>query len=248
MTETKTLEQHDESVSGDRHSDDRNFICTLIFEQSRHELKFRDPIVEGRKVLRESGLEPPDDYVLIEFLDPGTRSIGLDEEIDLRQPGKERFRAFLSDRIFTFTVAERGYEWGQASITEADLREIAHVPADSDLVLEHEDEPDEVIVKGSDLDLAERGTEHIRIRKRPDTFEVVIVYNGQKKPLTVSNAELIREVLPRAIALFGALPNPHTLSLFTTDRGELQDTSTIKEAGVTPHEKVLLRPSTVKAG
>lgn len=225
-----------------------NGNVTLLFEDRELNLQFRDRTIDGRKLLRDARLEPPDDYVLIELTSPGTRSSGLDEDIDLTTNLNKRFRAFLSDRIFTFTVVERGYEWGAANISEAELRLITGVPADADLVLEREDQPDEVIAKGSTLDLAERGTEHISIRKRPDSFEVIVVYNGQKKPLKVTLCEQIKDVLARAIALFGSLPNPHTLSLFTADSGELKDEATVKEAGLTPGEKVLLRPSTVKAG
>ena len=69
-----------------------------------------------------------------------------------------------------------------------------------------------------------------------------------KKVTTVSRDELISSVLTRAIALYGALPQPHTLALYTEDRGELPDGQTVKEAGIKKREKVLLRPSTVKAG
>jgi hypothetical protein len=41
--------------------------------------------------------------------------------------------------------------------------------------------------------------------------------------------------------------NPHTLSLYK-DGKELADTSTIKQAGIKPHDVLLLRPSTVKGG
>lgn len=84
--------------------------------------------------------------------------------------------------------------------------------------------------------------------KLPDHFEVIAIYNGQKKPLKVTANELIKDVLARVIALFGSLPNPHTLSLYTEDAGELKDEQTVEQAGLRPGEKVLLRPSTVKAG
>jgi hypothetical protein len=56
---------------------------------------------------------------------------------------------------------------------------------------------------------------HGRPESHPEKFEVFIIYNGIKKPLEVRLHELIKAVLQKAIALFGALPNPHTLSLFT---------------------------------
>ncbi len=225
-----------------------DFSAAVTVDGREIRLNFRDPIIDARKLLREAELEPPDEFVLVELQRPGTRSIGLDEEVDLREPGRENFRAFRSDRLFTFTLDQRGYEWGAATITGAELRDIAGVTRDVDLVLEHEDEPDEVIRNNDEVDLTDRGAERIRTRARPEGFKVVVIYNGQRKPLEVANAQTISDVLVRAIALFGSLPNPHTLSLFTEDKGELKDEWTVREARLTPHEEVLLRPSTVKAG
>jgi hypothetical protein len=85
--------------------------------------------------------------------------------------------------------------------------------------------------------------------KLPDHFEIVVIYNGQTKPTKIAANELIKDVLAQAIALFGSLPNPHTLALYTEDGGELKDEQqTAEQAGLRPGEKVLLRPSTVKAG
>jgi hypothetical protein len=245
-------EHGDDSVESGRQMEhggrDEVFTTTVAFEAQQSTLNFRDPIVDQRKLLREAGLEPPDDFVLVEIDRPGTRAVGLDDEIDLRESDGRTFRAFRGDRIFTFTVAERGYAWGAAAINETTLRDLASVPSDSDLVLECEDEADQIVKKGAEVDLSAAGVEHFHVRKRPSTFEIVVLYNGQKKPLNVSLSEFIRDVLPRAIALFGPLPNPHTLALFTADKGELNDAWTVQQAGLTPHEQVLLRPSTVKAG
>ncbi len=79
-------------------------------------------------------------------------------------------------------------------------------------------------------------------------LEITISYNGLDKPLTVLLDELISSVLARAIALFGNLPQPHTLALYTEKYGELPDDQTVKEAKIKKRDKVLLRPSTVKAG
>jgi hypothetical protein len=101
----------------------------------------------------------------------------------------------------------------------------------------------------AELDAQAGGPHGDKPGKLPDNFEVIVVYNGQKKPLKVSTSELIKDVLAKAIALFGSLPNPHTLSLYTEDQGELKDEQqTVEQAGLRPGEKLLLRPSTVKAG
>ncbi len=88
------------------------------------------------------------------------------------------------------------------------------------------------------------------LRRRPpkEVFDVFIIYNGIKKPLRVHLEELIKTVLQKAIALFGSLPNPHTLSLFTEAGRELPDNETVKQADLHPDGKLLLRPGAVKGG
>ena len=81
-----------------------------------------------------------------------------------------------------------------------------------------------------------------------ENFDVIIIYNGMKKPLKVHLEELIQTVLQKAIALFGSPPNPHTLSLFTEAGRELPDNETVKQADLHPDEKLLLRPGAVKGG
>lgn len=79
-------------------------------------------------------------------------------------------------------------------------------------------------------------------------FTVVVIYNGIKKPVKVTEDELIKAVLAQAILEFGPLPNPHTLSLFTLQGQELNDNLTVKQAELHPGEELLLRPSQVKGG
>lgn len=125
-----------------------------------------DPVTEGRKLLHLGGFDPADEHILIQFLQPGSRSIGLDEEVRLDEPGREEFRAFISDRAFSFTIDEVGYEWGAARITGAELRDLCGVADGKVLLLEHEDEPDQIIEENAVVDLAVRGTEHFRTGKR----------------------------------------------------------------------------------
>lgn len=85
------------------------------------------------------------------------------------------------------------------------------------------------------------------IQEEARRFPVVVVYDGVKKPFEVEVNETVKHLLDKAIAAFGPLPNPHTLALFK-DGKELADGQTIKQAGIKPHDVLLLRPSTVKGG
>lgn len=124
-------------------------------------LQVSEPVLDGQRILDEAGFRPAEDHVLIQLLLPGTRSVGLDESVDLRQ-GSRVFRAFKSDRIFRFTVEDVGYEWGVAKITEAELRCIAVVGGDPPLVLERGGKAIELAADGI-VELGETGTEHVRV-------------------------------------------------------------------------------------
>jgi len=79
-------------------------------------------------------------------------------------------------------------------------------------------------------------------------FKVTVVYNGMTRPFEVRGRDSVKSLLDRAIAAFGNLPSPHTLSLFSASGAELSDTLTLSAAGVRPRDQLLLRPSTVKGG
>src|SRR5581483_9098613 len=90
-------------------------------------VRFEEATPSSRQMLKAANFVPADDCVLIQVLPHGTRAIGLDETVDLRQPGVETFWAFRTDRVFRFTVDERGFDWGAGTIKEPVLRAIAHV-------------------------------------------------------------------------------------------------------------------------
>lgn len=140
---------------------------------------------DGRTLLRTSSFTPPSEHVLIQLLRPGTRSIGLDEVVDLTAPGREEFRAFKADRVFNFTLDETGYEWGAGEITEAELRDIAGVPDNKVIIIERKNEPDEVLAEGAMLDLKSRGVEHLKTKKR----FVTVTYGDDNTPYKLEPRE-----------------------------------------------------------
>jgi hypothetical protein len=123
---------------------------------------------------------------------------------------------------------------------------LAHLhKAEHDLekAIEKEREAEQEIAKAeSEIKEAIREEEE---EARPFTVEVL--YDGVKKKFEVRIEETVKQLLDKALAAFGPLPAPHTLALFK-DGKELAESLTIKEAGIKPHDVLLLRPSTVKGG
>ncbi len=141
-------------------------------------LRAADTLMTGRQIRTEAGFDPASEHVLILLTDRGTRSIGLDEMVELDPGGSTELRVFESDRVFSFTVDERGYEWGAARIDIDELRRIARVADGRELVLDGDD--DIVLETGTTVDLGDHGSERIRSRPaRPKT--VTIIVNGREK-------------------------------------------------------------------
>ena len=84
---------------------------------------------------------------------------------------------------------------------------------------------------------------------RDKPFDIEVVYNGLPKTISVTKDELLSAVLVQAIAAFGNLPSPHLLGLYDADGTELKnEQQTVHEAKIKKGDRLLLRPSTVKAG
>lgn len=173
-----------------------NGKTTYRFVVNGQPFETRDQIEEGRDILQLAGFAPASDHILIELTRPGSRSVGIDEEVDLGEPGREEFRAFASDRTFNFTVDERGYEWGSPEISEADLREISGVPDSKALVLERTDGPDVEIEPGSMVDLAARGTERIRSSGKYVTIIVEATPHRWPKGEKITYAQVVTLEFP----------------------------------------------------
>lgn len=127
----------------------------------------------GRDVLAVAGLKPVDDHVLIAVTRPGSRSVGLDERVRLGD-GTAEFYAFHFDRVLSFTVDERGYEWGDALIAEERIRDLAGIDESTVLILRRKGEDNIELEDGSALDLSGSGVEHLKTAK---AF-VVVSFNG----------------------------------------------------------------------
>lgn len=133
--------------------------------------ELRDPVVTGRQILDLAGKRPASEFVVLEFLPGGLlEEIRLDETVDLRENGIERFITFQSDRIYRFTLDEREFVWGAALITGAKLKQLADVdPAAYDVWQEVLKADDRKIGDGDKANLDEKGTERFFTAKKTTT-------------------------------------------------------------------------------
>ena len=110
------------------------------------------------------------------------QSIGLDREVDLTTLGDAVFRSFKSDRVFSMTLKERGFEWGAPEISEPELRQYGQIPDDHDLVIDSKG--DQVLEPDDVVKLNRKGVERIVSRPAEET-EICIIVNTRQKTVSV---------------------------------------------------------------
>ncbi len=153
-----------------------------------------DAIISGRQIRSKAGLAPASDHILIELGNQTTRSIGLEESIDLTRPHPFGFRSFQGDCIYTFTLNERGYEWGADEISAADLRAYGDIPDDHELILDSK--RDRPIDDDDFLRLRPKGVE--RVLSRP-VEKICVIINTMPEYVSqgrLSFAELAKLAFP----------------------------------------------------
>jgi len=138
-----------------------------------------DPKITGRQLRGLAGATPASAYVLILIAKNSTQSVGLERTINLSEmEGQAVFRLFKGDRTYSFTINERGFEWGDASISGDDIRAIAAIPDDHELIVDSDG--DRVLEDDEDVRLKREGVE--RIFSRPgEARSVTIIVNTRPK-------------------------------------------------------------------
>jgi len=135
-----------------------------------------DGVVEGSQVREIAGLTPASDFVLIQIIDGTGRSIGLEDEVRFDDGEEAVFLSSRGDRIYTFTVNERGWEWGAPAVSAADIYRHANIDGDLELILDSAG--DTVIPWDGEVTLRDDGVERIRSR---EAKTVVIKVNGRSR-------------------------------------------------------------------
>lgn len=119
-----------------------------------------DPVLTGRQLLQLVGLAPPEEHKVF-FFGPGRQleDIDLEETVDLREPGREHFITFRTDRTFDFELDGQKQPWGNEAISERILRWLSGVGDDYRVWQERRNEEDLLLEPGQRVSLETRGVE-----------------------------------------------------------------------------------------
>lgn len=155
------------------------FFKVLIADQ---QLDYRsavitDPVPTGRQIVETAGRSDPDQFIVLRQLPSGDlEELRLSEEIDLREPGAEKFIVVRSDRSFRFLLEGERQEWPAALINGLTLKRLGGKSADEfEVFLERTEAADRKVEDDELVDLSEAGVESVYFRRH--SREVVIEVN-----------------------------------------------------------------------
>lgn len=186
-----------------------------------------NPVPIGRQVLHAAGVRDVVEHILFFMKQNGMlQEVGLDQAVDLRTAGAERFLVFRSDRSFRFELDERVLEWGAARISGMTLKKLVGVDLFTHTVwLEKRGDKDREIDDTELVDLSGAGVERFYTKLREITVKV------NTRPHKVSTKTLAFE---EVVKLYdpNAAPSETRIYTVTYKRGPVENPQgTLVEGG-----------------
>ncbi|MFM0125520.1 hypothetical protein P0D73_42865 [Paraburkholderia sp. RL18-101-BIB-B] len=167
---------------------DNEYVRKFAFLINGKEARTSDRTPESLQLLSDAGYEPADDYVLIQRTAHGSRVVSTDDEIDL-EAQKAEFYAFPTGATYEVTVNTHSTWWGEPSIDLSEIRRLANVSEDEDLLWIRDEEGNEKLPLDGAFRLDGAGVEHLRTHKR-ESPPTIYVYFVESVEYTTEHASL----------------------------------------------------------
>lgn len=125
------------------------------------EIKVKDPVLNGRQIIEAAGFKPPTEFVVLQWLADGDlEELDLEETVDIRERGVERFIIAKASEKFNFEIDEHRHEWPDPTITREVLLALAKQdPAKFSVWQEFKKGADQEILTGHPAKLEPKGVE-----------------------------------------------------------------------------------------
>ncbi len=154
----------DEKSDDDASKQCKHGVYTIkIGDQNRNFKKYHseDPIVTGHQLLNFAELKPVDEYLIFMLLKGGEfEEIRLNETVDLRRKGIEKFIYFESSSSYRFVIDGERIEWGTNLISGLKLKQIAKVDPKTYAIWQEIRGGEDLPLNNEDIiDLSEKGVE-----------------------------------------------------------------------------------------
>jgi len=171
------------------------------------DLNFRDLNIDrarptGGQIVAAAGFLPVENYGVLQWLESGDlEPLRLNETVDLRLGGAERFVIAQTDRAFYFELEGLRQEWLLAFINGITLKRLVGAEPESVIVLlEREDAPDEEVEDEQTVDVSGAGLEKFRIRPVEKLVEIFVndksvkIERGEHPGLEIKQAAIAQSV------------------------------------------------------
>lgn len=124
-------------------------------------VELHDPMPTGRQILNAAGASPAAEHLVFQWLTNGPlKELGLDDTVDIRPGGVEKFLIFQSDRSFRLLLDDHQFEWGTMLVSGLVLKKLAKVNIETYGVwLEIRGGDDRKIADAEQVDLSAQGVE-----------------------------------------------------------------------------------------
>ena len=160
---------------------------------NQREFVFDDPKVTGRQIAHEAGFRPTDEAIVLQQLKDGSmEEIRLEELVDLKVAGTERFFVMTGDRTYRLIVDGLRLEWPRAQLTGEAIRKLAGRDDEFEVLQELEDTPDRVIEEDELVSLQGGGTEKFKTRRAGHLITVFFGEQPYEMPRGVYSTEQLR--------------------------------------------------------
>lgn len=153
-----------------------------------------DRKVTGQQIAREAGFRQTDGVIVLQQLkDGGMEEIRLEELVDLKEAGVERFFVMVSDRTFRLIVDGLRLEWPRAQLTGEAIRKLADRDEHYEVVQELADAPDTFVEADEVVSLTGNGTEKFKTRRAERLITVFYGEHPYEMPRGVYTTEQLRQ-------------------------------------------------------
>lgn len=188
----------------------------LRLEIEGRKYQWDEQFITGKQLKNLADLSLQEDLYL-SLPDPwDDELIGNDATVDLAREGIEYF---YMKKSLHFTVDGKQFSWDKQFITGKQIRKVAHVSDDHEILLDNSGNFEDVLVEDKDrINLSRPGTEHFKTVHAD--VEVTLIVNGRPKPWS-KNKISFEQVIELAFGAYN--PSPDVVYTLTFDKGPRQN-------------------------
>lgn len=159
---------------------DRDTFNIVVIDENFAERRvaLHDPKPTGRQIAEAAGFRPAEDAIVLQQVGDGSlEELRLEELVNLRESGVERFFVMKGDRTYRLMIDGLRMEWPRSEITGDTIRKLARKSEEFEVYQDFDDAPNAPVEDDQVVILDGTGLERF-ITERGEKL-VTVTYNGE---------------------------------------------------------------------